>query len=305
MLSLVGMVVIVVLLLRAVPLDALGHDLSTAELPLVALAFAVSLTHRHLMGADKWRRTVSALGMPLGFGHGLFVWLGSYPVRELLPLRSGDLAKAYYLWRRFDYPFDRVVSTLVFDRACNVLGIFTVLVIGLALSSTQVPLGLAPLPVLVAAGLVLLLVSARARDLVLWPFGRLGRRAARVAEGLLAAWREIPGRGKAHLTLYAVAYQLSKVLILYLLFGSVGVEVPPGALVLLTGLAMLATNTPVTISGIGTREASILIFFAPFGERSALLAAAVLFTVCELIVPMLVALPFTWPFLARSRATPA
>ncbi len=33
---------------------------------------------------------------------------------------------------------------------------------------------MAPLPVVAAAGLVLLLVSARVRRWVLWPFGRLG-----------------------------------------------------------------------------------------------------------------------------------
>ncbi len=101
--------------------------------------------------------------------------------------------------------------------------------------------------------------------------------------------------------MYAVAYQCSKVLVLFLLFSAVGVEVPPGALVLLTALAMLTTNTPVTVSGIGTREASILLFFAPFGTRSALLAAAVLFTACEALVPVLVSLPFLPSFLVRLR----
>ncbi len=300
-LSLLGMVVIVGLLLWVVPIEALGADLAGADPLLVAMAVLISLGHRHLGGPDKWRRTVTALGMPLGFRSALFIWLGSYTLREVLPLRSGDLAKAAYLWRRRGYPFDRLVSTLVFDRACNLLGIFTVLVVGLALSSTQVPLSLAPLPVLVAVGMVLMLVSARVRGWVLWPFGKLGTRVARFTEGLLAAWREISGAGKALLTIYAIAYQGAKVVVLYLLLRSVGVTVPPAATVLLAALTMLTSNTPVTISGVGTREASVLVFFAPFGTRSALLAAAVLFTACEALVPVLVSLPFLPSFLVRLR----
>jgi uncharacterized membrane protein YbhN (UPF0104 family) len=297
-----GMVVAIVVLLWVAPLEQLGSQLGAADPWLVGAAMGVSVLHRHLLGAEKWRLTLGALGMPLGFRTAMFVWLGSYPLRELLPLRSGDLAKAAYLWRREGWSFDRLVSTLAFDRASNVLGVFTILVVGLAGSTRDLPLAIAPLPVLVATALVLLLVSARFRAVVLWPFGRLGRRVARTSEGLLAAWREIPGASKAVLTGLGVIHQASKVMILFLLLRAVGVEVPLGTLALLTALTTLATNTPVTIGGIGTREASIMLLFAPYGPPATLLAAAVLYTMCELIPPMLAAAPFTLPFLAALRS---
>lgn len=297
--QILGTGVLVGLLVRFVPVDEVLAHLHRASIGLVVAGVALAMMTRFVFAADRWRRIMRAMDMHLGVPGALFVWLGSYAVREVLPFKSGDLAKVLYLQLWGGHRADRVASTLVYDRANNLLAILLLMLLGSVAAREQVPLALIPVSLLAGLGMVLLLVSQRVRELVLLPFGRVGGRVARIAEGLLSTWQELPAGKKVGLLLYATCAQVLRVSVLWCMLRAVGVLVPTSALFFLGALSMLVTNAPVSVAGVGTREGSVTLLFASFGDRSSLLAAAVLYTLAELIVPVAASLPFAPIFLGR------
>jgi uncharacterized membrane protein YbhN (UPF0104 family) len=60
---------------------------------------------------------------------------------------------------------------------------------------------------------------------------------------------------------------------------------------------MVVNNFPVTILGLGTREALIVFIFAKYGGASALLGAGLLISLIEHILPVIFGLFFVKSFL--------
>ncbi|TAN32299.1 glycosyltransferase [bacterium] len=130
--------------------------------------------------ARRWLfllRPLAPVGMVRAFAMNAAGGLLNY----VLPIRSGDAARAWWLWRRHRVPAGSALATIVIDKACDLAAVATVLA-GLEVVAATGVIS-APRGLLGAAALAIALLAAVLGTALLGP--RLAR--SRLARALLPA----------------------------------------------------------------------------------------------------------------------
>ena len=262
---------------------------------LIALAALISLLINIAWGTLKWQRILKLLHHPLGFKEALAVRSGFLPLKVLLPLKSSELLKAYYLEKLKHIPFGRTVSSLLLDKVMNVLVTLGMLFVGLCRISPCVFRWVAALGLLLI--FLFLFAQGTPRGIVAC-VKKLSPRLGDFTGQLLSGLREVGSVEKVKLILYSFVYQLSEFLNTYILFRAMGITVPFSLILILIPLIMVVNNIPVTVLGMGTREALMVFLFAQYGSSTALLSAGLLVSLVEHVLPVVFGLLFIKPLLA-------
>src|SRR5947208_9801451 len=144
--------------------------------------------------ARRWLlllRPLASVGMVRAFAMNAAGGLLNY----VLPIRSGDAARAWWLWRRHRVPAGSALATIVIDKACDLAGVALVLAVLAVVAATGV----------VAAPRGLLGATALAVGLLGAVFGTalLGPRVARSS----FARRFLPARFSSALAGQAFAFR--------------------------------------------------------------------------------------------------
>src|SRR5256714_3317647 len=109
-------------------------------LPLMVLIFVIT----SVMRARRWQwllRSLAPVGMVRAFAMNAAGGLLNY----VLPIRSGDAARAWWLWRRHRVPAGSALATIVIDKACDLAGValvLAVLAVAAATGALSAPRGL-------------------------------------------------------------------------------------------------------------------------------------------------------------------
>jgi len=266
----------------------------TSNLKLILLAAAISLSVNIFLGVIKWRRILAALGCSLPFKEALAVYSGCLPLRVVFPMKSNELFKAFYLQRQKGFPFLRGFSSIILDKTLNLLVILCIFLIGLSLVEVKFP---KVLPIVASLVLIALLFSTPLRSMVIRLARAIHPRLHRFTEQLLSGFADISTKEKIILTGYSVIFQFSEFINTYILLRAVGVWVPFAMVLVFIPLIVIINNLPITMLGLGTREALIIFLFAKYGQSTSLLSASLLVSFIEYILPVLFGIFFIKSFL--------
>lgn len=259
----------------------------------------------HAAGIMKWRLMVNAGRARLGrvdaarcYSAGLFANL-------CLPsIVGGDVLRATLAARATRRP-EAVVLGGIADRIIDVAALGVLVVTGGFLARDALPgwsgallTGVLVLGVLVAA--VTLPIVVR-RPLARWP-ARFRRRAGRTLAGL----RRLARNPLLALTaaLVALAMQAGFVLLNAWIGRSIGIDVPLIVWFLVWPLAKIAGLLPVSLGGLGVRDATLGALLAPAGVPVAYGVVASLIWQTVVIAGGLIA-GATWWVLGRRRGSPS
>ena len=203
--------------LRTVSLsEVMSHARVHSSWPVVLMIALFLLTS--VIRARRWLlllRPLAPVGMVRAFAMNAAGGLLNY----VLPIRSGDAARAWWLWRRHRVPAGSALATIVIDKACDLAAVAVVLaVLGIVALTGAVS---APRGLLGAAGLAIALLAAVLGTALLGP---------RLARSRLAR-RVLPARFAAAIAGQAFAFRA----------GARGLWTPAlaGRLAFLTALALL------------------------------------------------------------------
>jgi glycosyltransferase 2 family protein len=296
---------IATLLLTLILLGVLVHEfagagafLSTAararpELLLLALALSFCCV---LLTALRWAQVLAAMGHRLAFGRALSTVLAIWPLSVVTPSRSGDFARP--LMVRDAVPLLPGAGSVLAEKAID---IHTLLVLTLVASLGY---GLrtesALIAGLIAAEWLSVLAVLRGRERLLglrW----FNSRADQI-DRLYRAFDALASRPARILSISFTSLVLRFVTVgvVHALLCAVGVSAEFGRLVGPFMIATLASLVPVTLGGMGTRDAAFLLLVnrggtPPIGQAE-LLFASVGYSLCAVWFIALIGLPF----LARS-----
>src|SRR2546423_4303800 len=251
-------------------------------LPLMVLIFVIT----SVMRARRWQwllRSLAPVGMVRAFAMNAAGGLLNY----VLPIRFGDAARAWWLWRRHRVPTGAALATIVIDKAFDLAGVAVVLVVleVLALSgAVSAPRGLVGAVALAVALLAAVLGTAVAGPRI--ARSALARRAlpAKLASGLAGQafafragarglWTPRLAAGMAGLTGLALvidAFNLNLLLI------AVGVDVPWWKAMAAYPALLLSFAVPAGPGYLGNLEvAGSLVLGGGLGLPAAVAAGAV------------------------------
>ena len=242
---------LLVWLLARVDLRQLGTILETASWGwlVAALVFTLALPFTSVY---RWLGVLRAQGTRLPFGFALRAVMMANVLNSFLPSKTGDVAKAVYL--REHGGVGRGVGTVVLERLVD-LGVLGVLgLLGLLVSGTVWGL---------VAGVGLLgLVGSVFLGVLLLPLGRLPlpdklKGTALEVRGVFRAWLGHPAAITQTLAGSLLTWSLGG-LTVFALASAFRTGLGLGFAYAIVPLAVLAGLVPVTVSGVGTRDAAFV-----------------------------------------------
>ncbi len=263
-----------------------------------------------LIAAPAWRLCILAAAEGrLGLWQASKLILMAATLNLVLPSKLGDLAKSYAIADMGLMRGAPAFSLAVFEKALDLAALL--LICALALLGAQIAAELhGPLSLLVAVAALasaVMLSSRRIADRLFAVLARLApAQLAGKLERLRTAWRDLltwfwRNRSRALFVLaVSVAIWVGHMTQIWLFARALTPGVPFDETLARAPLAILCGLLPITIAGIGTRDAAIVYFFAPFMTVPAAAALAVLCTV-RYLFPGLAGLPFLSAYLPTVR----
>lgn len=235
--------------------------------------------------------------------------LAASSLNMVLPSKMGDIAKAYFMRDRGHLTGSLALSLVVFEKACDMLSLLLWCVFGLLLYPQKDWLFWV-MTVSVLGGLVLGLL------LLGWPrFAQFFfRQAERIAPKKLGkklvtlshSWQEMHDyfwgdrRQLAQISAMSIFIWFLHLLQIWFFILALRAWVPFLTNLALSPLAILAGLLPLTFAGVGTRDAALILFYAPYFNAATAAALGVLCT-SRYFIPAIAGLPFLGQYLSVAR----
>jgi len=249
----------------------------------------------------------------LGPGTSLRLILAASVLNLVLPARSGDLLKSLFMRRHGQVSGTLAAALVVFEKTTDMLALLVWCAAGLALRFEDEPFFRAMLAVVVAglAAGIALLASPRLADILFALALRpaTGSTADRL-RALRDSWHEMHALFWREWPACVMTMALSlliwflHLLQFWLMSRSLGEPLPLLVTLALVPLAILAGLVPVTLAGIGTRDAALIALLRPYMNPAAGAALGVLATL-RYLLPALAGLPALQRYLGELGSTRA
>lgn len=209
-------------------------------------------------------------------------FIGAYASNFLPSVHGGDLVR-FFLLKRSGFPGREALALIVLER---LIGLYAL--VALALLGAQ----LFELPREIRAAVFGLAAVLAILGMLLWLTpGRLERHLARFR--VLEGWTgvlSLGARGAAlgGAFLWSIPLQVAAVAISWLIGEALGLAIPFAAYLALVPIVWIVTMVPVSLGGIGLREASFAVLFSQIGVASEAGLLVGLGTYAAILIPGLV-----------------
>ncbi len=248
---------------------------------LLCLAIVISISINIFGGSYKWKKILEAMNQIAPFSVILQAKLISYPLKLLTPFKAGEIFKAGYLsWMR-KFNFSKTLGSVIFDKFLNLLGTLSLLSGGVFFFEPKFYLKMVSLFGIALLLYLFLYIPYNLHTKMKFPSW---------INNLFLGFKEINPKRKAILLFYSIFYQLSELINAYILGKAINLDIPWGAIFLYVPLIVLIANIPITVSGLGTREACIILFFFRYGTKEALFSLGLLLSLVEYVLPAFIGL---------------
>lgn len=257
-----------------VPLGDVLTAMRSVE-PLYWLVALLVFLIGHVVSAAKWQLLADS---GAGFPAVLRAHFGGLAANLCLPgVAGGDVVRAGLMYRRVSNK-RRLAAGSVADRLIDILGLFLIATVGLLFALPQFASGAR---LLVSIG-ILLVACAAGGILAVWLYqpllqrlpveGRLRRIGEQIGSAVKALLAQ-PFQLALCLAL-SMAVQVAFIAVNIMLATATGVDVPTAAWFFAWPLSKLIATLPISLGGLGVREASLAGFLAPFGAAATAVVAS-------------------------------
>ncbi len=282
---------LLVVLLRSAKLSDFLDLLRSANFFLLGVALALVVVAL-VISAYKWQRLLVVQGVHVPLGRLFTSYLVGLFFNNFLPTNiGGDVVRmqdvAVYTGKSA-----AAVSSVIAERLLAALALALTAALGLVLSfqmSKQFTVLVAALFAVTLAITLLFSVEgwrkAVGRKVKLPGFLSLRRRIGNVAASLSACLRD--PRNVAWVMVWSIAFHMSVILINYVIFLALGLNVPFVYCLLFIPIISAIQMLPVSISGFGVREGAYVYFFGGVGlSSSGAIASSLAFWVLVALVSL-------------------
>lgn len=279
------------LLFRQIDLGAVVGTLRTISAPVWILATFLTISFP-VFSALRWRLSLRAIGHEVSFRRCLTIILGTSPVSAVAPSKAGDLLKAVSF--RGEIGVLEVGGTVLTERALDVIALAALSLLGGLL--VGFPLVTRIAAIVTGLGIIgLLLLPALVST---FPKPALREKLERVIQ-ILRSLRQRPALA-AGMVFFTVINWLASIVQTHFLLHAVGAPVPFHLTMAALPIAIFIGLIPVTLGGMGTRDAALITLLTPAVSAPQALAVGLLYSFFGYWLLALLGLPFLKAALPRS-----
>lgn len=294
-------IVIFILLFSKIGITEVAKVLKGVRPGLLFLGIAISLFSNLFLSAEKWRQILKVLGLNIPFRKLLLIYTGSIPLKTISPMKSGMLLRAVYLNKNYNFSLLLGTYSLLLGLFLNLLAVFSfILVTSFFLRTNSyrfVYFGLLVFSFCLAFFWVL--KRENVSKIIKGYLNLWGNKFALSLKNFYESVITITTREIIIPFLYGVLLIFFELLNFKILSSALGLAIPFLSVLFFASLTILIGNLPVTIHGLGTREAAVCFFFSAYGSSDRLLSLGITVSLVEYFLPVVIGLFLTKSFLVR------
>jgi len=246
-LPIVGFVAVCIFIFSSIDLHALKNSLLSADPKWLALAFGITLLQPFLTSV-RLQSYLLAGNLPKPYTRCLKAVLAALSLNAVLPAKGGDLVKVTFLQ---DSPKELapLAGIALMERVLDILVLCLLALAGSIYIGNTTTTWLAAFALCAPISALLLLGQADKVPII-------GKKLLRLAAACRTAWKQplLVGRG----CLVAILCWSTNLAVMFCLLRSVGAAVRIAEVAAATPLAIFVGLLPVSISGMGTRDAALV-----------------------------------------------
>lgn len=238
-----------------------------------------------LLEVKRWQTVLCAMGYSISFKRCFNVLMSSLPLTSITPSKSGDIIKAYYL--KAEIPIVRTIGSVLTER---VFDIFTLVLFSL--------IGMVFLQRFEFAGAALIILSGISVIFFLPCFhsdNPVNSSWKNKLYNITLSMKTLTKNRRvfSSVMLYSILIWFSSIIQAVIFFYAIGVLIPLSITMANIPIAIFIGLLPVTLGGMGTRDAAIIFLFSGYATSSELLSVGILFSILKYWLPSLIGIPFT------------
>src|SRR3989344_2289988 len=227
---------------------------------------------QHIIKAVRWKLLIDTYGIKYPLKDSLKGWMVGYSLSLITPVKVGDFGRAYYLKGKLET--GKALTTVMADRVIDVFILFVLAIIGVSffvntyVKNDFLLYGTYLLFILFIAAIIIFSRKSLATKFVK-PFYKFAPK--KYADRLKKVYfdfysgLEILLKHKKIIvvtTLITLGFWLISILGNYTLAISMGFDIPYRFLLLVMPIVLIILALPISFSGLGTRDASLIFFFS-------------------------------------------
>jgi uncharacterized membrane protein YbhN (UPF0104 family) len=239
-----------------------------ADLKYISLALLIVITYPTLI-ALRWKYLLRFMHYEVSFVHCIKIILGTWPIMSITPLKSGDLLKGFYL--RDIVPLPKAVGSVMAEKFLDLLSLILLSIVGSIILRQNNTL-------LISFGtLFILIIVVIIINYINVPLNKYWRDKTEIflssIDILLTNPKKFLGMILVSIVKWLfVAWQAD------LCFKAFGSQVPFIYTLSALPIAIFVGLLPISISGMGTRDAAIVYFFSRFASSDICLSVGFLYS---------------------------
>lgn len=276
-------VLIFYLLFTKIDFYSVVSVLLSSNPPWLVIALILSLSSVTI-SAKRWQTLLKKLGYNFQYKESFYLILGALPLASITPLKMGDAIKAYYLKGKI--PSSKTIGAIVTERTFDILCLTLFSLIGMIFYK-KYELASIVFIILVCIAVIFILAHFTFRLPIKNSWNE------RIQSLLL-----LLGLLTRHKTAFCLVFFYS-LLIWFIsiaqtltFFYAVGINVPLLFTIANIPIAIFIGLIPITLGGMGTRDAAIIFLFSEFASPEKLLGVGILFSIFRYWLLSLLGLPF-------------
>jgi len=268
--------------------------LKQTDIQLLFLGILCSVFAHVIFSSSRYQKIIYSLGYRISFSEAVIIRMGCNPIKGILPFKMGEFAILAYMKKKHNlsYPLGLFSILLGYIYSCIVLvllfsfgGVFY-----FHDFSQKIIFALMFM-------IILFLIATSNRKKKFRFITWFAIKFQKCPEDLALFNEKYDVAAIRNVFPYSMGIEGFKLLIIFVLFKSLCIEIPLNALLFLGSTTIIAAYIPITYWGMGIRESAVLFLFSHYATPDKLLAGSLLVTMVDGILPALLGLLFIKPFL--------
>ena len=259
--------------------DVLSH----ANLVYLLLALLLTILIP-VISAKRWKIILESMKYDISFVDCFCMIMGTLPLTSITPSKSGDVIKAYYLKDRV--PITKTIGSVLTERVLDIFALIMFCLIGLAFyqQSRMIIITITILFCIIGFFFI-------SHKEIKFPIKKSWNDKL---QNILLATKTLTKSKKSFLIvlMYTFTLWFLAVIQTIIFFLALGVNVPLSFTMANIPIAIFIGQIPVTLGGMGTRDAAIIFLFSGYATSSELLGVGILFSAFRYWLLSLIGIPF-------------
>lgn len=229
-----------------------------------------------IIGIERWRLIVNTK-YNLDFKTAFKIYFIGETLNLILPSKSGDISKAYFVKKFKGYSASYAVSTVVFEKVLDLMSIAIIFMVGFSLTKSSLDFldiifGFIMLVTLIFLIFVFFDKIALIRNII---YKVNKQRLISIYKGISEFLKNIRSKWLLLLSivLMSLIFWAGHLFQIYLFFHAANLEIPYSEVIYYMPIVIIISLVPITIGGLGTRDATLLVLLsATYSAESVVLA---------------------------------